>query len=214
MATLTAEQVYSIVATRGFADPVRATAVVLGESGGNSQAVNRNSDGSIDRGLWQINSRWHPDVSEAAAFSIQQSTDYAFTLSKSGTDFAPWAATRSPNFAGNLERAKAAANDDELLVRDRDGARVSATDQLGQAAGAVTDAVAPGLAAAGDALELAGKALSVLTSGDFWRRAGLVVLGVAVLILGAVALFGRDIAKLTPAGAAVGAATAAGTEVG
>ena len=44
-----------------------ALAVAKCESGLNPKARNKNTDKSIDRGLYQINSRWHPDVTEAQA---------------------------------------------------------------------------------------------------------------------------------------------------
>lgn len=216
MAALSPRNIYSLVNGYGFADPVTATAVVLGESGGDPRAVNRNSDGSLDRGLWQINSRWHPNVTEAQAFSLDYSTRYALTLSKGGTDFGPWNATKSPNFPTHLRTARAAVNDDVLAVRDReDDAMIgSPAEQVTDAAGRVYDAaISPIIDPIKGVASLAAKALGVLTSADFWKRAGLVVLGVAVLILGAVVLFGRDALKLTPAGAAAGAASAAATEV-
>lgn len=37
-------------------DPVEATAVILAESGGKPTITNRNNNGSVDYGLWQINS--------------------------------------------------------------------------------------------------------------------------------------------------------------
>jgi len=48
------------------------------ESGLNPAAVGRNTDGSWDRGIAQINNRWHPEVTDAQAF------DPAFAV--------PWAA--------------------------------------------------------------------------------------------------------------------------
>lgn len=39
------------------------------ESGGNPQAENHNANGSIDRGLVQINNQAHPGISDAQAFN-------------------------------------------------------------------------------------------------------------------------------------------------
>lgn len=71
-------------------DPQTAAAVALAESGGDPAAVGRNQDGSRDRGLWQINSRWHPEVSDACAFDPGCNARAAFAISDGWTDFSPW----------------------------------------------------------------------------------------------------------------------------
>lgn len=104
-------QVAQIAAGGGFRGKAltRAVAVALAESGGNSQAVNVNSDAtrSRDRGLWQINSRWHPEVSDAQAFNPTDAARAAFRISSGGRDWSPWAAW--PTAAGaQLGRARIA----------------------------------------------------------------------------------------------------------
>ena len=51
-------------------DIVTAVCVALAESGGYTDRVNTagNHPASRDRGLWQINDFWHPEVSDAQAF--------------------------------------------------------------------------------------------------------------------------------------------------
>lgn len=192
---LTPEQIYSLTNTYGFADPVMATAIVLGESGGDYKVISRkNSDGSVDRGLWQINNLAHPSVSDSDALSIDKSTRYALELSKGGTDWSHWNARLAPTFPTHLATARAAINDDELLARDASDARQSGADQVRDIAGKAADAVGAVVSPFASLADAAGKVLSVITSGDFWRRAGLVVLGAAVIIVGAVLLFGRDVA--------------------
>lgn len=61
-----------------YMDPwqaVTAIAVAWAESGGNAYAINLNDSDptarsylSLDKGLWQTNSYWHPEVSDRAAF--------------------------------------------------------------------------------------------------------------------------------------------------
>ena len=54
--------------------------IVFAESSFNPRAIHKNKDGSLDRGIWQINSRWHPEVSADCAFSIECSTGHAYKL--------------------------------------------------------------------------------------------------------------------------------------
>lgn len=78
-------------------DPSTAAAVALAESGGDPSAVGRNDDqwGSRDRGLWQINDHWHPEVSDGCAFDPGCSARAAYTISSGWTDFSPWATYQS-----------------------------------------------------------------------------------------------------------------------
>lgn len=63
-----------------------ASAVALAESSGYSEASNANTDGSTDRGLWQINSV-HGYLS---TFSIPGNARAAVIISSGGKDWSPW----------------------------------------------------------------------------------------------------------------------------
>lgn len=52
----------------GSSDPVAAVAHALAESGGRYQAWCRNANGTVDRGLWQFNSKWYAYVSDDEAY--------------------------------------------------------------------------------------------------------------------------------------------------
>ncbi len=65
-----------------------AASVALAESGGNPAASNRNTDGSIDRGLWQINSI-HGALS---TFSPAANARSAVKISSGGRNWRPWVA--------------------------------------------------------------------------------------------------------------------------
>ena len=71
-------------------DPQTAVAVALAESGGDTQALGRNADGSRDRGLWQINDHAHAEVSDACAFDPACNAQAAYAISNGWTDFHPW----------------------------------------------------------------------------------------------------------------------------
>ena len=52
-------------------------------------------NGSWDRGLWQINSCYHPEVSNAQAASPSGNAAAAYAISNGGKDFSPWATYNS-----------------------------------------------------------------------------------------------------------------------
>lgn len=61
-----------------------ALAVAEAESSFNEKATNKNTDESIDRGLYQINSKWHPQVSDKEAFDPEFSIKFFCEAVKSG----------------------------------------------------------------------------------------------------------------------------------
>lgn len=65
-----------------------AAAVAMGESSGDPQATNRNTDGSVDRGLWQINSV-HGGLS---TYDVDANARAAIQISNKGTNWKPWVA--------------------------------------------------------------------------------------------------------------------------
>ncbi|HEY4024294.1 MAG TPA: RICIN domain-containing protein [Pseudonocardiaceae bacterium] len=67
-----------------------AVAIAMAESSCNPSATNINSNGSEDRGLWQINNAAWPNVSNACAFQVQCNADAAFNISNRGSDWNPW----------------------------------------------------------------------------------------------------------------------------
>lgn len=180
-----------------------AVAVALAESGGDPSAVNENSNGSTDRGLWQINSvhlgsngqlrNYSPDT----LFDPTVNAVAADTLSKGGTDWSPWSA--SSGRAAAIYR-KHLADDDTLRQLFAIGATLSAADgsldsglSLSSPLGAVLD-VGQSIAQVGGVI--ADVAEAVLNVG-WWKRAGLVVASLALLLL-AVSLLAKD--ALLPGG--------------
>lgn len=63
-----------------------AAAVALAESGGNPNATNTNGNGTIDRGLWQINSIH----GARSTFDITANAKAAIAISSNGTNWDPW----------------------------------------------------------------------------------------------------------------------------
>lgn len=109
---MTPEQIANLASGVGFRGDglTKAVAVALAESGGNERAQHVNADRyrSIDRGLWQINSHWHPEVSAAQAFNPATAAAAAYRISRGGADWSQWSTW--PLAAGaQLARARLAA---------------------------------------------------------------------------------------------------------
>lgn len=90
-----------------------AVAVCLAESTGFPGAVNNSnsgeSAGSRDRGLWQINSKWHPEVSDQCAFDPECNARAMAKISKGGTAWGAWAAYNNGSYRQFMGRGQAAA---------------------------------------------------------------------------------------------------------
>lgn len=111
--TLTPRQVAQVAARAGFRGEalVKAVAVALAESGGRPRVTNTNHDkwNSVDRGLWQINSHWHPEVSAAAAFDPNKAAQAAYRISNAGRDWHQWSTWNNGTARAQLGRARIAA---------------------------------------------------------------------------------------------------------
>lgn len=86
------DQIRTIASQNGI-DGDLAVKVAKCESGLNPQAVNINQDNGTDRGLYQINSKYHPRVTDAQAFDITFSTQFFCDAFKSG-NLSWWNASR------------------------------------------------------------------------------------------------------------------------
>jgi Lysozyme like domain len=86
---------------------VISVAVSLAESGGWTRARHINTDCSVDRGLWQINSYWHGEVPDRQAFRPLGAARAAYRISAGGSDWTPW--TTYDNGASQAYMAQALA---------------------------------------------------------------------------------------------------------
>jgi Lysozyme like domain len=113
----------------GFAGRALRTAVAVGlaESGGNPAARHRNPptpgcpDGSIDRGGWQLNSCYHPEVSDTCADVLACAARAAYQISQAGSDWTPWTTYTSGAYLAQL----AAADHAIAALRDPGGCGLS-----------------------------------------------------------------------------------------
>jgi len=73
-------------------DPDVAVRVAKCESGLDPQAVHKNADGSLDRGLFQWNDKWHPEITDEIAFDVEKSTT-AFCEAVKNNNLSWWSAS-------------------------------------------------------------------------------------------------------------------------
>lgn len=110
MANETPQQIANQAAQAGFTGQglVNITAIVEAESSGNASAINRNTNGSTDYGLAQINSVH--GVSQAAMFDPAQNLAEAYKLSSGGTNFSPWTTFNTGAYKNFLSTATGATS--------------------------------------------------------------------------------------------------------
>lgn len=152
-------------------DPAKAkiaAAVAMAESGGVRTAQHTNSDGTIDRGPWQINSVHGAQ----STIDARANADAAVAISKNGTDWTPWTTFKSGAFRKFLSGKDVPA----------------ATIASGGSVPGVTDLNVPGAGAIGAVGDFLGK-LGVIFHANFWLRValglgGLVLIGFAVVTIG------------------------------
>jgi hypothetical protein len=95
---------------------VLAVAIGLAESGciRTARGVNGPTqgcpNGSVDRGLWQINSCWHPEVSDRCSYRAQCNAHAAYAISSGGTDFTPWVTYNAGLHLRYMDEARAAVD--------------------------------------------------------------------------------------------------------
>lgn len=116
-----------------------AAAVALAESGGNSQASNRNTNGTVDRGLWQINSI-HGKLS---TFDPAGNARSAVQISAGGKNWTPWVAYKSGAYKKFLGGGRASAPTAAEQRKARaDAAEKSGSRLVNQIAGRFSKSVA------------------------------------------------------------------------
>lgn len=93
----------------GFAgeDLVTAVAIALGESGGQTDNTNKNTNGSTDYGLWQINSV-HSAFDISKLFNPMYNAECAYVLyTNRGQKFTDWVVYKSGRYREFLDQARA-----------------------------------------------------------------------------------------------------------
>jgi hypothetical protein len=188
---LTAPQIAQYAYNAGFRGDglVWSIAVAEAESGGNTTARNVNSDPerTTDRGLWQLNSKWHSEVSDAQADDPASAAAAAFRISAGGRSWAQWS-TYPAAASRHLGEAKMAAA--SVDTSGATNASFNPLDPFGLVSGgaAAAGGAIDGLATAGKSL--AGMATMAAATAEWianphnWMRVVEVLGGIAALIGG------------------------------
>ncbi|MFI9384406.1 hypothetical protein [Kutzneria sp. NPDC052558] len=109
---LSAKQLAKLAKDTGFTGDglVNAVAVALAESSGFTKALLVNENCTRDRGLWQINDYWHPEVSEQQAFDPVENAKAAYEISSEGTAWDQWSTWENGAYKSFLADAEQAVN--------------------------------------------------------------------------------------------------------
>lgn len=194
---------------------ITGTAIVYRESGGKIRAYRdptKNPGGGADRGIWQWNSKYHPDVTDAIAYDPVAATKIAYTKSKGFTDFEPWDGAKITSSQLSVAVKAAQASGYKVFPGATIDTGSWGVDDIPIVGGVVEGAVDVVTGVGGSLLgwtEALGNVLSNLLSGDWWKRIGIGLLGIAILVGGLVIMFKQQVT-----GAVVDSVTGGiGTEV-
>lgn len=144
-----------------------AAAVAMAESGGRSDATNRNTNGSIDRGLWQINTV-HGALSTNDPIANAKA---AVKISSNGKNWSPWVTFNTGAYKKYLSPATLA----------------SATLPGGASTAGISLPGVGGISVSGVVQSAVKAMLGLMGLGDMrdmLERAGLIILGFALVIMG------------------------------
>ena len=143
-----------------------AAAVAIAESGGKSDATNTNTNGSVDRGLWQINSV-HGGQS---TFDPIANAKAAVKISSNGKNWSPWVTFNTGAYKKYLSPTTLA--DTNLPNATTAGIGIPGVGGI-SVSGVVQSAVNAML-----------KLMGLGSMKDMLERAGLIILGFALVIMG------------------------------
>lgn len=98
----TPEEIIIRLTTEAGTNTKIALAIAKCESGLNPEAKHKNRDGSIDRGLWQWNSRAHPEITNDCAYDAECSTK-EFIKYQQANHLSPWVCYSSGRYKRYLK---------------------------------------------------------------------------------------------------------------
>lgn len=114
------EEIISVARQAGFPDNVIdvAVSIALAESSGNIYATNKNYNGSIDYGLWQINSIHKPDKSRI--FDPLYNAQFAVMLWRRRGNFNDWVTYKKGLHKKYLPSVRKVLEGKEITVYKKD----------------------------------------------------------------------------------------------
>lgn len=187
--TLSVTQIASVMRAAGWPEDAIPTgiAIVLAESGGNPRAVNTaNRNGSVDYGLFQINTVHGSLLSRGDKFNPVDNARMALTVYKqAGNSWKPWSTFNSGKYK-DFNSAVAGFGFPVDVAIDVARNAVGAAQTVKQATTGVQ------------------QVMEVVTSPTLWMRVLLVLLAIFLIIVGTVVLLRKPIAQAGSVGAKAG----------
>ena len=159
-----------------------AVAVALAESSGDATATNRNTNGTTDYGLWQINSIHKADLAGGNWQDPTANARMAYAVFKRSNGWSPWYAWRDGKHLKYMARGTVAA-----INAQAGGAIRPIGDEDNNPL--VPDFFENPADGAGEAWAVAKKGFLTLTDRDFWVRTGMFVVGLIILFIAVIFLF-------------------------
>jgi hypothetical protein len=207
MARLNEFQIAGYVLAAGFPpqEVATATAVALAESGGNTDATNRNTNGSVDYGLFQINTVHGPLLNQGNKFNPLDNAKMALTVwQRAGNRWTPWTVYKSGVYRAQLLKGTAGAANPAAI-----GAAPAAEfkpplvspegEPLTNPAGDVDIPTAPGVEVVGETLQTLkdlttgiNTFISMVSGGGFWIRVGAFLVGAILIGISLLKLTGTE----------------------
>ena len=186
--TLSDAQIAGWAQQGGFTgnDEAIAVAVAIAESSGHIDATNTNTNGSVDYGIWQINSV-HADLfNQYPQWWSVENADMAHAVyAAAGNKFSPWTTYNSGAYQLYMTRAKAAVGaPDQGNVVGGPGDTRNVTVIPG------VDSIASSLAAFGTGFSAVAGWVSDVHN---WERVGLVLIGGALIVAALAVLGGKAV---------------------
>lgn len=174
--TLDSKAIAQLAVNHGFPtndkqNLVICVAIAKAESGGNTKAVNAaNTNGTVDRGLWQINSVHDAKLPGQDRFNPDVNAELMMQISSGGKNWQPWSTFNNGAYSKYTAEVASALGAADFKP---DGNVLQTADNLLPGSGAVTSVV---------------KFFELLTDINTWIRVGKVLLGAAFVAFGIIML--------------------------
>lgn len=192
MATLTIPQIAQLAVNVGLKQGHNlyvCVAIAMAESSGRTDAVNQNSNGTKDVGVWQIN-----DVHSVLWGTNDDRTDpnrnakYMYSVSNSGINWAPWSTYQNGAYQNFMQRVMSELQTANLSPGA--GVGVNPANTLGGGYGvapaqnALSLSDIPGLSDVKAAYKTIDSFFKFITSPDGWIRILKIGIGIILIIAG------------------------------
>lgn len=187
------EQLWKSAGGSAASAPV-AAAVATAESSGNPGAQNYNTNGTIDRGLWQINSV-HGGQSTT---DIAANARAAVAISKGGTDWSPWVTYNTGAYKKYLPKSAGGGGLGQAVLGGLEGTALGPLGILGgtvlgatsNTPGNIASTAAGVVTAPLSVADALGKLIGWITNPSMWLRLGEILAGAVLVLVGLHALIG------------------------